>query len=280
MKKVFLGLALCAFAFVACDETNNDNGGNGDNGGENTSAIVNNTISGTLKHVVSDNYDGRHFGGDVTNEIDEVRGFVYNEGTDVLVGSALVSNGRFSIKLEIPKSVDLGNITDEMPESLTISDVNAKWVDGSLEGFKNGYSEYTIDMYSANLSEEMYFFLTYVDRDVTIEGSFVVVENSPNGRGHDGSTEFEKRNTKSEDDITINVNMNLKKGWNVIEQRKVDANNGTMTTNNTFTNIVWGIWDYEYPTNGEVVPNEKKEESFGKSIRTKGLKTIWSNSVR
>ena len=79
MKKVFLGLALCAFAFVACDETNNDNGGNGNNGGENTSAIVNNTISGTLKHVVSDNYDGRHFGGDVTNEIDEDRGFVYNE---------------------------------------------------------------------------------------------------------------------------------------------------------------------------------------------------------
>ena len=289
MKKVLLGLALCAFTFVACDETNNgdENGDNG-NGGGNTTAIVDNTISGTLKRVI-DNYDGRYFDGDVTNEIDEVRGFVYNEDTDedVPAGSSPVSNGRFSIKLDASKLGGLEDITHEMPETLTISDRNAKWGNLWLEGFKDGYYEGMIRMYPANLSEEMDFNLMYVDRDVTISGSYVMDnrnDDEPEHRNDDGRydkpAEFEKRNTKSDDEFRVSTNMNLKKGWNVIEQRKVDANNGTMTTNNTFTNIVWGIWDYEYPTNGEVVPNEKKEESFGKSIRTKGLKTIWSNSVR
>ena len=299
MKKVLLGLALCAFTFVACDETNNGdengdngNGGNGGNGGGNTTAIVDNTISGTLKRVI-DNYDGRYFDGDVTDEIDEIRGFVYNEDTDedVPAGSSPVSNGRFSIKLDASKLGGLEDITHEMPEALTISDRNAKWGSLELEGFKGGYCEGWVRIYPANLSEEMDFNLMYIDRDVTISGSYVMNnrdDEDPGHRNHDRGyiepVEFEKRNTKSDDEFRVSVNMNLKKGWNLIVFNMSGENNGTVTTNNTFTNIVWGVRFDEPVTNNDPdiqYPDERKwnddrrEDSYGKSNRTKTFKSIW-----
>ena len=291
MKKVLLGLALCAFTFVACDETNNgdENGdnGNGGNGGGNTTAIVDNTISGTLKRVI-DNYDGRYFDGDVTDEIDEIRGFVYNEDTDedVLAGSSPVSNGRFSIKLDASKLGGLEDITHEMPETLTISDRNAKWGNLELEGFKGGYYETEINIYPANLSERIEYNLMYVDRDVTISGSYVMDnrnDDEPEHRNDDGRydkpAEFEKRNTKSDDEFRVSTNMNLKKGWNVIVFNMSGENSGTVTANNTFTNIVWGIRVWADAGGG--YPDERKwnddrrEDSYGKSNRTKTFKSIW-----
>jgi len=270
MKKVLLGLALCAFMFASCEDENKGNGngnGNENEDGNGTVVVAGNTISGTLKRILI-NYDDYSYSydGNVTNEVDEIKGYFYEEpsyGEEdyMIAGEAPVSNGKFSITLKAPTAEYLENITDEMPESLTISDRNAKWGFLNLEGYKNEEYVSYIEMYPANLSEETEYSLMYVDRDVTIKGSFA--------EGYYDDEYY----TKGDDTYAITVNLNFKKGWNVTTYKETKTG-VTITTSNT-SNAVWGVRiypSYEDDRNWGY-PEERrwnedgKEYSFGKSIR-------------
>ena len=251
MKKVFLGLALCAFAFVSC---NDDNGNNGDG---NSTAIVDNTINGTLKRVLIDHDDVMSFDGDITDEIDEIAGYIYiTPWEGKLNCSALVSNGLFSLKLATPGSIYLDDITTEMPETLTISDRNAKWADFYLNGRKEGFYQNAIMLYPANLSDKIEFGIKYVDRDVTIRGSYAS-ESDYDGGEYDSDYESEG------EAFTVNVNLNFKKGWNIVAYRETSVTSTTDIPANT----VWAATFWE-PYDSNIF-----DEAFSSKF-TKGFKTF------
>ena len=268
MKKVLLGLALCAFMFASCEDENKGNGnGNENEGGNGTVVVSGNTISGTLKRILI-NYDDYSYSydGNVTNEIDKIKGYFYgntyyDKGGGMIAAEAPVSNGQFSITLKAPTAEYLEDIAYDIPSTLTISDPNAKWGDIDFEGYKNEEYVSSIHMYPANLSEETEYELMYVDRDVTIKGSFTE-------EGYD-----DEYYTKGGDTYTVTVDLKLKKGLNVTMYKETKTG-ATITTSNT-SNAVWGVriypsydddrnWDYPEERRWN---DDGKEYSFGKSIR-------------
>jgi hypothetical protein len=229
--KFLMSLAIIGMAFVSCEPTDED-------------LINEGKINVTVENGTSYN-----------SKIDSVYAELGYETEDdfgyEVVAKAPYLNGGFSIAL--PKSLEakyLSNITEGMPNDLTISDKTAKV--SALESFsayKNG--EYVGDFVKTNIDEqamedmemEDYFSLmesgiytiqyVYVDKPTTISGSFV----------------------ESDDEVEIssNYNLSLKKGWNTMVSKMsmsiTEATGSLEISNSEPEGLKW------FFVSGDVVPN-------------------------
>ena len=217
MKKVLLGLALCAFAFASCGDDNKENNGNG-----NTTSL-DATITGNLK-IVEWSYNGYSIQPtikNVTDEVDEVRGGVYDEL--VVLCSAPVSNGQFTLKLPTPSSKYLNPIGLDYAEEISVSDKNAMGLFFEMFSYKGDEEVGLTYMFPSNLAEETTVEYIYVDRDVTVKGIETVIDEGYK--------------------YTLEYNVDFKKGWNTVIL-KGSGNKYSLTTGSIPTGMFWGVETY------------------------------------
>lgn len=151
----------------------------------------------------------------VTDQIDEVRMFMYNSSEDQSeqIATAKVTNGKFTITL--PDPVPSGVLeTFNLLSGVTASDPAVKGGDAYFDAYKSGSLVGDI-FYGTNTDGEndINVDLFYVDRDCTITGT----------------------HTDTEEKYIDQYNLNLKKGWNYwadIEKGK-DANGNDVYEYNT-----------------------------------------------
>lgn len=133
-----------------------------------------------------------------------------------------VNNSKVTIILGTPKSACLENLSewfDEM-EGVTVSPSNAKVSTYDIQGFLSSDRKYELGCLNDNGDEVS---LIYVDRDVTIKGTYTETEVD----------------TYTETD-TYTYNLSLKKGWNYIifsEKRGdwISNGHGGYVRNNSLT---------------------------------------------
>ena len=224
MKKLFLVLALCVFAFIGCDDEKTDNSNN-------TLSIAEETVSGKLKLIEweekGDLYWEHHYGY-LTDEVDEIQGMVSDR---INICNATVSGGEFSLKLPAPKVEHLWlNVTNQMPENITISDKDAMWTSISFEGYKEGI--FVGNIYMSSTSKGGGGIATSkvcLDRDVQVTG---IVLDTLGYNEEEGYFIF-----------TDEINLNLKKGWNTIVSG-YDEDKGVFfkTANKILEEVEWAVY--------------------------------------
>ncbi len=213
MKKYFFNaacLCLCAgFALMGCKKDDDDSPG---------SSSVDNTY--TVKVESGSSYNSK---------IDNVKAFI-DENYEIASGS--YANGEF--KLDLPETVSssrLESIAEDMPETVTISNKNAKiGVADYIAGYKSGiqvgsfsYSNYSPDKEVDSGCDAN---LVYVDSDVTVTGS---------DSGKYGEYTY-----------SVSVNVSFKKGWNILYMNfsySSSAETVTVTTKDP-GGMKWYFYDY------------------------------------
>jgi hypothetical protein len=124
---------------------------------------------------------------------DELKVVVHAEDSneEIVVGSATLINGELTLPTEEVSSAYLSEMGDEMPPGITVSNPDAKGTTGSVHAYKSGAK--TGEFLHA--TADCMGILIYVDRDVSITGSY----------------------TETEDGVsaTISFSLDLKKGWNI-----------------------------------------------------------------
>lgn len=190
--------------------------------------------------------------------IDNVKALINKENDDneYEVASGSYANGGFALNL--PQNVlndQLENITEVMPEIVTISNKNAKMGDAYIVGYKSGtqvgmfwYSNYPPD---TEVSSGCYTIFVYVDADVTITGSYSEM---------DGEYTHEELYDAS-----------LKKGWNTLycdfsDSPSTKTATATFTTNNP-GGMKWYFYDYNNDNKSSVVKTAGSKRLVLKSLK-------------
>jgi len=214
MKKTFkvLGVitfvAIVGFSLVTCDDSG---GGGGDGGGVVGPAFIGDELKIENQQVYT--ADENEYG---------IIYSAYNGSktlTESYGGIGGITNGKFSFTLGTPNSISLSTVSSFLPEysgyfdNLTISNTQAKGLSietfnfSDYAGLTRIYESYNISVNS--LSSTVYMInYVYVDNDVTISGKG---KTQTWQETHEGIT-YEQTTT------TQNLNITLKKGWNVVRQ--------------------------------------------------------------
>jgi hypothetical protein len=181
--------AVIGFWAVSCGD---DDGGGGGN------AISGNTITSGAEVVYDSSIE------DITearNVIDFCFTFCSSDGVEPLSNfldgspSVTVNNNKVSIILGTPKAAYLySEFENGVPEGVTVNPINAKLF--NPWGFYSSNGKYSLD---GHINDNNYVQLGYVDRNLTIKGSFTYYDD------------------KDEDGVyKINYNVSFKKGWNYL----------------------------------------------------------------
>ena len=203
-------MALPLIAFVSCSD--DDDG--------NSSSIADGNINGTLKILGYDEDYFPVFEGTVSDEIDEIKAFV---GDSYEIGSAAVSNGKFSLKLNTPPNDYMGNL-GEFPEEVKISGEGARIADIYILAYKNNTEVGYVYLKNADPMKRIECGIAYVDRSLSFSGNI--------------------ERTIGEDVVSsVNYNSNFSKGWNITISIKEDLVSKTTYTssNNVPSGVEWCI---------------------------------------
>jgi hypothetical protein len=161
MKKIMYFLAILPLVFVSCNK---------DDENSNSSPITDGKISGSLKLIGENTYEVPDV--DVTNEIDEIKAFAYSKSQEknILLASAPVVNGQFSLQLPVPSAECLYiPFAEGIPEGFSVSNVSFQsTIEVVFRGYKAGIEVGNIS--NRTTSENTYREFVYADRDVTISG--------------------------------------------------------------------------------------------------------------
>jgi len=193
MKKLsvlFATALFVALSFVSCKKDDNGGGGGG-------SSAFDGKLSGTIVNVPAGT-------GDFTMD-------AYYDNSTSSEFSTNVHNGAFSMALPTPSSDMLYSVSDDMPESMQMSDPNTL---GTGISFEAEGTEVRCVSTDNPITQEMG--LLYVDRDVTITGS------------------------QNQMGFSMTYNVSLKRGWNKVLQTATNTS-GTWTTGNIPSNLVWKL---------------------------------------
>ncbi len=221
MKKVFLSLLLASLvmvSFQSCnDEDDNPKGGKTEL-----------TLKGNI--LISPHVQG--FDESATACAYAIYDDEKTEGRELL-GESKIKNNKFKIKLKKPSDkVLMSYFTDEIPDKVTISDKNVKTTTipglivkqqgddyGQLIYSNTDFMTASIEAQQTGVMKINAIVYVYADRSADISGTY----------------------TEDDDDEVTNytVNLQLKKGWNIIQlhtEIKDDAENKTeMTTISSVT---------------------------------------------
>ncbi|MDR1416423.1 MAG: hypothetical protein LBJ57_03255 [Prevotellaceae bacterium] len=198
---------LAVAAVCSCDkDKDKDNNNNSKSG-----FIQNNAIEINLEN-----------GGRYSEKVDTVKLTIYSEELhrSVALVSVPYGNGKFTLKL--PTSVDAKYLkdfhfeyADEARKGLTISDSKVQESNVSLLAYKAGSEvgalRYGVEDWDKAENWDRDVYLTYVDRDVSITGSYTGIDSGKEVKGAKYSYSY---------------SVNMKKGWNLrYEEGKVKAEN-------------------------------------------------------
>jgi hypothetical protein len=226
MKKNFLMMAfVCLFIGVTISSCKKDDKEDENNGS------IGNTLTVTVEN-----------GSSLNGKIDAVKAKIdyekSNGGWDeYIAASAPYSNGGFT--LQLPETVSdtyLGAFdTDEIPDGVTVSNLNAKIGWGYIEAYKEdenvGYFYLGTGTTDADWEGE----LIYSNGDVNITGT----ETDVYSWESDGETYTETETNK--------YSMYLKNGWNIVYEKWTEKGNNTEEYELTTTapsGAKWYYYDY------------------------------------
>ena len=277
-------VAIMMIGFTACDKatisgnngTNIDNNGDGndiggdDNGGGGINENLN--IIEASNIILEEGND---------NNINQVK-IIYESDYHEIASAPYQNHG---FKITLPANVDnqyLGSVVNvlylqkfEDAGNLKISDKNANcFIVFGVFGYKNNYPN-SIGIFM--LGEETKTLTTYtcwmyVNKDVNVQGSDI------------GSYNWSKDDKNHKGNYIRTININCKKGWNIIyisESNNETYNSATETYTTTYqytyssqkpsnANLKWYGYIYDY--NDKVMPKSK----FGKNLN---LKNIFFNKI-
>jgi len=231
------------FAFIACDDGNDPNGGNPNGNDPNsgkTSFGDKLELSGQVYTMEWDDDNGGYvfskFEGDLALKSDTAWG-----------ASGEIKGGKLNYTVGTPPAVSLSSITswfwiddedyDGYFTDITISDESVKFAELNIEVSSNTY-HFTVGKGNVSGNESGYtqesVMFMYVDNPVTITAK--------------GKTETEDGHTRKTNDI----NLSLEKGWNAIYQRysysqNTETKEGTTTRTISVSNpdLKWALWAFE-----------------------------------
>ena len=151
------------------------------------------------------------------------------------LGMYEVTRKTFSITVREPNPAILTLVRGQYPPTVAVSDVEAKCIWASV--FADGRS---ISKLSASLATESYI---YVDRDVTVSGiysEFSESEDLPEGENSDdGNFNFILS-------TTITIDVQLKKGWNILVETMVPTTEGELMSEIKVGSIKDGKWTSDW----------------------------------
>ena len=183
----FLMVAMCATVVTSCGEDDGD-GGNGSNDGNASKITATNVIDldldGSFGKITTVKAIGEYY--------ESGSGYNYDE---IILAEATFQNKGFTLNLskDVP-ATRLSLITESFGGSLTVSDENAKWINGVYILAYDKTGEELGGIFYADAATEACVVWTYADRDVTVKG-------------------------KIYDD---KIDLNLKKGWNIVYMEDFD----------------------------------------------------------
>jgi uncharacterized protein YjdB len=179
-------------------------------------ATVTGLIGNTVTAVLED-------GAEYNSVIDYVKAVAnLDEEGSYLIASAPYSNGGFTLTL--PESVDAQYLSpiseDELPQSVTISNSNAKIMNVTLWASKSNDNVGRIYPVTGTLYSDWRGILIYADADVSLTGSLTYTSSylSPDGE------------IIEEESGTQTLDVHLKQGWNIAYSRAVNDSDTEMTS--------------------------------------------------
>jgi hypothetical protein len=175
-----------------------------------TSVIANNTLTVTVEN-----------GNSYNDKIDTVKACQEGDPIESVYVSSAYGNGGFTIKL--PETVDDAylSVSDYEGSGITVSNPGVKGTDAFLYAYKSG--KVTGCFEYGNIPDNYYGWLTYVDGNVSITG------------------------TETDEYGTVNYNLNLKKGWNIVYWHEVSINGKYLeeATTQAPSGMKWYYYEYD-----------------------------------